>query len=339
VPSLTDALDRLPRARLATLPTPLEEGPVLPGGARLWVKRDDLTGLGMGGNKARKLEFLCGAAAAEGADTLVTVGAGQSNHCRMAAAAGAVLGMPVHLVLGGSPPREPAGNLLLDILFGAALHFPGTERWDELEAAAAALASKLRAEGRRPSVMPIGGSTPVGACGFAAAADELTGQCAARGIAPTVVVHTTSSGGTHAGLLAGFAALRAEGQQVPRVMAIGVAKGVALDAGHATGLARACLQHLGLAADLVAAGDAAVDARFLGADYGVPTEAADEAIRWAARNGGWVFDRVYTGKGFAGLLGLAREGRFAPGDELVFWHTGGQPAVFAPGGAPAPGPS
>ena len=135
----------LPRARLATLPTPLERGPQLPGGARLWVKRDDLTGLGMGGNKARKLEFLCGAAIAAGARSLVTVGAAQSNHCRMTAAAGAVLGLEVHLVLSGERPDVATGNQLLSMMFGAQLHYTGApdSHWGELEIARESLTDEL----------------------------------------------------------------------------------------------------------------------------------------------------------------------------------------------------
>lgn len=132
---MQNVFDHLPRSRLATLPTPLEPGPRLPGGASLWMKRDDLTGLGMGGNKARKLEFLCGDAVGAGARSLVTVGASQSNHCRMTAAAGAVLGLDVHLVLSGDRPPTPVGNQLLSMLFGAQLHFTGAadSHWGELE--------------------------------------------------------------------------------------------------------------------------------------------------------------------------------------------------------------
>jgi 1-aminocyclopropane-1-carboxylate deaminase/D-cysteine desulfhydrase-like pyridoxal-dependent ACC family enzyme len=304
------ALAGLPHVRLATLPTPLEPGGPLPGGGRLWLKRDDLTGLGLGGNKARKLEFLCGQARQDGADTLVTVGAGQSNHCRMTAAAGAVLGLPVHLVLGGERPESPAGNLLLDVLFGAHLHFPGTTDWLELEAFAAVLADRLTSVGQRPATIPIGGSTPAGAMGFAAAAYELVEQCVAAGINPETVVHTTSSGGTQAGLVAGFAVLRAAGWAVPDVVAIGAAPGVVRDVEATVRLARACLERLGLDPGVVRDDDVVVDGRFLGDGYGVPTDAADDAIRWAARSGGWVLDRVYTGKGFAGLLHLAGEGRW-----------------------------
>jgi 1-aminocyclopropane-1-carboxylate deaminase/D-cysteine desulfhydrase-like pyridoxal-dependent ACC family enzyme len=329
------ALAAPPRVSLATLPTALEPGPTLPGGARLWVKRDDLTGLGMGGNKARKLELLCGAAQAEGADTLVTVGAGQSNHCRMTAAAGARLGWPVHLVLGGDAPATPAGNQLLSTLFGAEAHFPGVTAWPALEEAKDAVAADLRAAGRHPYAIPIGGSTPVGAVGFAAAFVELRDQCRAVNIAPRAVVHATSSGGTHAGLLAGRAVVAAAGDPVPDLLAFAVAKGILIDPGYTAELADAALDHVGIGDVRVDERDVHLDGGALGLDYGEPTAAADAALRWAARHGGWVLDRVYTAKAFAGLLALAEEGRWGEDDDVVFWHTGGQPALFAPGGAPA----
>ena len=328
------AMARLPRATLATLPTPLEDGGVLPGGAHLWVKRDDLTGLGMGGNKARKLELLCGSALAAGADTLVTVGAAQSNHCRMTAAAGAVLGLRVHLVLGGERPSEPTGNQLLSRLFGAITHHAGTDQWPELEEASRVVADGVRAHGGHPYLMPIGGSTDIGALGFALAFEELMGQCEQRGIGPGAIVHATSSGGTHAGLLAGRAVHRAAGRAVPTIAAIGVAKGVVLDATSTAALARAALAVIELAPALPDH-DAVIDPRWLGPDYAVPTAEADAATVWAARRGAWVLDRVYTAKAFAGMLGRAAEGEWGPGDEVVFWHTGGQPAVFAPGGLAA----
>jgi 1-aminocyclopropane-1-carboxylate deaminase/D-cysteine desulfhydrase-like pyridoxal-dependent ACC family enzyme len=332
---LNAAIAARPKAALATLPTPLEEGPLLPGGARLWVKRDDLTGLGMGGNKARKLEHLCGVALAEGADTLVTVGAGQSNHCRMTAAAGARLGLDVHLVLGGTAPERPAGNQLLSALFGARAHHAGTDDWGELERAKDALAEELRASGRRPFAIPIGGSTAVGAVGFAAAFVELVEQAAGAGCRPRAVVHATSSGGTHAGLLAARAATAAAGDpDLPEVVAVAVAKGVLLEAGFAAELAGETLALLGLYDVAVDPADVHVEGSALGDDYAVPTPEADDALLWAAHHGGWVLDRVYTAKAFAGLLALAAAGRWGPGDDVVFWHTGGQPALFAPGGAP-----
>jgi len=336
-----ERFDHRPRSRLATLPTPLERGPGLPGGARLWVKRDDLTGLGAGGNKARKLEFLCGEALRDGARSLVTVGAGQSNHCRMTAAAGAVLGLEVHLVLSGDRPAVATGNQLLSALFGAQLHYVGCppHHWGELAIAGELLTDELAAAGAAPHSIPIGGSTAVGALGYAAAYVELVEQCAVAGIRPRAVVHTSSSGGTHAGLVAGRAVLRAAGaDDLPDVLAIGVAKGVNAGLPDVAELAAGTLDLLDADPDSVTAADVEIDPRWIGDDYGVPTAAGDEAIRWAAVHGGWVLDRTYSGKGMAGLLGNAVAGRWRSGEDVVFLHTGGLPTVFAPGGAPS-GPS
>jgi 1-aminocyclopropane-1-carboxylate deaminase/D-cysteine desulfhydrase-like pyridoxal-dependent ACC family enzyme len=330
--------DHLERATLATLPTPLEAGPVLDGPdgqtTRLWVKRDDLTGLGGGGNKARKLEFLCGDALAHGARALVTVGAAQSNHCRMTAAAGARLGLETHLVLSGDRPDEATGNQLLSMLFGAQLHFTGADErhWGELEIARESLTDELTAAGLQPYAIPIGGSTAVGALGYAAAFVELLDQLDVAGVEPGHVVFTSSSGGTHAGLLAGRAAAAHGGRRVPDVVAIGVAKGVNVGVPDVTELANHTLSLMGSTA-IVAPEDVHVDARFIGADYAVPTPDGDAAIDWAARHGGWLMDRTYSGKGLSGLLGLAAEGRF--GGDVVFVHTGGWPALFAPGGLPS----
>lgn len=327
----------IPRATLATLPTALERGPVLPGGARLWVKRDDQTGLGAGGNKARKLEFLCGEAIATGADSLVTVGAGQSNHCRMTAAAGAVLGLETHLVLAGERPDELYGNQALAARFGAHLHFTGAHEshWGELEIAREALLAELADQGLRPHGIPIGGSTPVGALGYVVAFAELIEQCRTAQVTPRAVVVTSSSGGTHAGLVAGRAWWRAVtgDESLPEVVAVGVARGVNAGSPDTAELAQAALRHAGLPGD-VGAGDVELDPRWIGDDYAMPTDAGDDAIHWAARRGGWVLDRTYTGKGLSGLLGMASEGRWGAGDDVVFVHTGGMPAVFAPGGSP-----
>jgi D-cysteine desulfhydrase family pyridoxal phosphate-dependent enzyme len=353
---LQGAIASRPRCRLATLPTPLEPGPLLHGGTRLWIKRDDLTGLGMGGNKARKLEFLCGAALAEGADCLVTVGAAQSNHCRMTAAAGAVLGLEVHLVLGAedattpaepgsagteiqrgarTPTVAPTGNRLLSAMFGATQHVTDTADWEKLFADAFDLADELHAAGRRPYVIPAGGSTPVGACGYVAAFAEIHEQCQLLGIRPSAIVHATSSGGTNAGLVAGRALIAAAGRPVPDVISIAVAKTAAVDDPDATrALAQACLGVLGIGDIEIAEKDVVIVHGFMGAEYATPTADADAAIQWAARRGAWVLDRIYTGKALAGLLSLADHGgRWGVGEDVVFVHTGGQPAVFAPGGA------
>jgi len=320
-----------PRIRLATLPTPLEPGPEFLGGPRLWVKRDDLTGLGMGGNKARKLEFLCGQALVDGATCLITVGAGQSNHCRMTAAAGAVLGLETHLVLAGDRPAVLEGNQLLSDRFGAHLHFTGagSAEWGTLEIAREALTDELSALGLRTSSIPIGGSTAIGSLGYVVAFDEIMSQCREAGFVPRAIVFTSSSGGTHAGLVAGRAAWRASrpGEALPDVVAIGVAKGVVAGWPSVGELAREALAVAGLPGE-VGEDDVEVDGRWLGIDYAIPTAESCAARGWAARNGAWVVDDVYTAKGMAGLLGNIEQGRWGVDDNVVFVHTGGQPEVF-----------
>ena len=291
-----------PRVRFATLPTHLERGPILAGQSRLWVKRDDLTGLGMGGNKVRKLEFLCGAAVAAGANCLITVGAGKSNHCRMTAAAGAVLGLEVHLVLAGDRPAVREGNQLLSERFGAHQHFTGAgpSEWGLLEIAREDLTDELSAQGLRPYSIPIGGSTAVGALGYIVAYQEIVEQAKALKISPKTIVFTSSSGGTHAGLVAGRAYARAIGKVdvLPNLLAIGVAKGVIAGYPSVKELAQEALTIAGLPG-VVVNEDIEVDARWLGEDYAIPTEASRAAITWAAHNGAWVLDDVYTAKGMA----------------------------------------
>lgn len=299
------------------------------------VKRDDLIGLGMGGNKVRKLEFLCADARRRGADTVVTVGAAQSKHLRLTAAADAVLGLPTHLVLGGEPPDLFAGNQLLAALFGAVLHYPGTDDWKQLESHMHELVRELTGEGRTPYQIPIGDSTPVGVLGFAAGWLELMDQCVALAVVPAAIVHASSSGGTHAGLLAGRAACDDTDVPPPDIVAIGVAKQPVDLAVKSATLASEALDALGIDTD-VPQQAVTVDGRWQGYGHAIPTTDADDAVRWAACKAALVLDRVYTGKAFAGLLGAGREGRWGPDDTAVFWHTGGQPAVFAPGGAPPP---
>lgn len=325
------AWNGIPRVRLATLPTPLEAGPTLANGPRLWVKRDDLTGLGMGGNKARKLEFLCGRALADGATCLVTVGAGQSNHCRMTAAAGAVLGLETHLVLAGDRPAVLEGNQLLSDRFGAHLHFTGAgpAEWGSLEIAREALTDELTAQGLVATSIPIGGSTAVGSVGYIVAFDEIMTQCRDAGFVPRAIVFTSSSGGTHAGLVAGRAAWIAAhpGEMVPDIVAIGVAKGVVAGFPSVAELARDALSVAGLTGT-VDDDEVEVDGRWLGPDYAIPTAESRAARGWAAHNGAWVVDDVYTAKGMAGLLGNIEQGRWGTDDDVVFVHTGGQPEVF-----------
>jgi 1-aminocyclopropane-1-carboxylate deaminase/D-cysteine desulfhydrase-like pyridoxal-dependent ACC family enzyme len=301
---------------LATLPTHLERGPILAGQSQLWVKRDDLTGLGMGGNKA---------------DCLITVGAGQSNHCRMTAAAGAMLGLEVHLVLAGDRPKVLEGNQLLSERFGAHQHFTGAgpSEWGLLEIAREDLTEELSAQGLKPYSIPIGGSTAVGALGYIVAYQEIVEQAVALNLSPKTIVFTSSSGGTHAGLVAGRAHMRAIGRTevLPNLLAIGVAKGVVAGFPSVKDLAQESLAIAGLSGEVLNE-DVEVDARWLGEDYAIPTDDSRAAITWAAHNGAWVLDDVYTAKGMAGLIGNAAQGRWASGDDVIFIHTGGSPEVF-----------
>ena len=325
------AQPKINRVALATLPTPLESGGKLQSGANLWVKRDDLTGLGVGGNKARKLEFLCGEALNNNATCLVTVGAAQSNHCRMTAAAGARLNLPTHLVLSGVKPKRLEGNQMLSSMFGAQLHHTGFEAndWANLETARNTLTEELISDGQRPHSIPIGGSTAVGAIGYAVAFDEIITQCESQDFVADAIVFTTSSGGTHAGLIAGLIRARANNPQkvLPKVIGIGVAKGVALNAIRVAELANQTLTLLDEPTRATLE-DVIIDANYMGSDYAMPTQAAAEATTWAAHRGAWVLDPVYSAKGFSGLLGRDAKGEFAADSNIVFIHTGGLPSLF-----------
>ena len=326
------AQPKITRITLATLPTPLEDGGKLPSGAHLWVKRDDLTGLGVGGNKARKLEFLCGHAIDNGAKSLVTVGAAQSNHCRMTAAAGARLGLPTHLVVSGEKPSRLEGNQLLAAMFGATLHHTGLADtdWSSLESFRAQLTQQLVDRGEKPQSIPIGGSTAVGAIGYALAFDEIIAQCAKLNIVADAIVFTTSSGGTHAGLVAGLVRARVSDRlkHLPKIIGIGVAKGVALNSRSITDLANETLMLLGETSRATDK-DVVIDPNYMGSDYAVATQAATDAAKWAALRGAWVLDAVYSAKGFSGLLGLDAKNEFGSDANVVFIHTGGLPSIFA----------
>ncbi len=306
------------RISLAQLPTPLDEAPRLSEalGVRLLVKRDDLTGLALGGNKARKLEYLAADARARGCDTLVAAGGAQSNFARMTAAAAARLGMGCHLVLSGTSPAQVSGNLLLDRIFGATLHFAGSGDWRVLEAGVAKLSEDL-GPGAYP--MPIGGATAVGALGYVEAADELMAQAAAP---PDWLVLADGSGGTHAGLLAALPA------QV-KILGVDVARPPVPHRDRVPDLAA---QTAKLAGRPLPGGELhLVD--HTGAKYGAVTDESLAAIRLAARTEGLLLDPVYSGKAMAGLQAAVREGRIS--GTVVFLHTGGAPALFADGYAGA----
>ncbi len=320
--TLTDAV---PRLGFAHLPTPLEALPRLSqhlGGPRLLVKRDDQTGLATGGNKARKLEFLAATAQAQGADTLVTGGAVQSNHSRQTAAAAARLGLHCVLVLRGDPPSAvPHGNLLLDRLVGAEVRFVQGPLTEALPATVEA----LREAGRRPYLVPYGGSNAVGATGYVAAMEELMAQLQARTERVDYVLFASSSGGTQAGLVVGARALGFEGQ----IIGISVDQPAADLRAHVAQLANATAAHLQLAHTFTA-GDVNVNDAYVGAGYGVMGELERHAIHTLARTEGLLLDPVYTGRAFGGLLDLIDRGALEQDATVLFWHTGGTPALFAP---------
>ena len=299
------------------------------------MKRDDLTGLAFGGNKTRKLEFLVAAAIAGGADTLLTAGAAQSNHCRQTAAAAAKAGLHSHLLLGGTAPREPQGNLLLDIPLGARIHWGGDDRRGEgLDGIAAA----LRREGRRPCVIPYGGSSPLGAAGYFAAMEELMAQTRAAGESIDAIVFASSSGGTHAGILAGARALGFGGA----VRGIAVEKGDPAGAPFAGRILSLAVETLRLCAPECrppGAQDVLLETRFSGDGYGVVGPREREAIRLLARLEGILLDPVYTAKAMGALIAMIAAGEFAPGTTVLFWHTGGATALFASTADVLPGPA
>jgi L-cysteate sulfo-lyase len=326
-----DGGDDVEPVRLGTWPTPLEPAPRLAVrlGLRpddLWIKRDDLTGLGGGGNKVRKLEYTCAVALAEGATTLVTTGAAQSNHARLTAAAACRLGLGAVLVLAGGPPESGTGNLTLNALLGAHLVWAGD---DGMDAVVAKVVDDLRVRGRRPSVIPFGGSNAVAARGYAAGGAELREQLAAD---PAHVVVAVGSGGTMAGLVAALGASRVLGVDsgaVPdsRERVAGMLGG--MPAGHDPGEMLAGYDRAGTLAGHDPAGRTLrLRGDQVGPGYGMLTPAARAAMRDAARCEGLILDPVYTAKALAGLAAAVRDGDIRPGERTVFVHTGGLPGLF-----------
>ena len=316
--------DDQPRVAIAHLPTPLEPLPRLTaqlGGPELWVKRDDQTGLATGGNKARKLEFLVADALSRDADMLITAGAAQSNHARQTAAAAAKFGLACTLVLRGGEPTETQGNLLLDRLLGAQVVWAGKQ---PLPDAMEQTAVELDVAGRRSYVVPYGGSSPVGACGYVAAMEELLAQSAARDLAFDHIVFPSSSGGTQSGLAVGAQALGYRG----RVLGISVDQPAAALRQLLAPLASATANLLGLEIS-PSPDDFDIDDGYLGEGYGVMGDLERDAVHAAARTEGLLLDPVYTGRAFGGLLDLIRQGTFHSGEKVLFWHTGGTTGLFA----------
>jgi L-cysteate sulfo-lyase len=325
-PSLPD-LPELPHVRLLDGPTPLQPLPrlseALGGRVQLWIKREDLGPLAFSGNKLRNLEFLLGAALADGADTVVTSGRRWSNHCRLTAAAGAKLGLRVESVVSG-PPVGRSTNLKLIELIGARVHQASSEDRAEREALVARVADDARAAGRLVKVLPIGGSESTGAWGHVLAAVELAEQAAAAGFHPNAIVLPSATGGTQAGLVVGSEIAFAP---PPRVVGIVVARPAAELRPVVKSLAGELASLAGIAAPLQRI---ELDEAQLGDGYGLPTRAASGAMLQLARTEGILVDPVYTAKALAGLIALVAAGEI-DGGHAVFWHGGGLPALFEAG--------
>jgi D-cysteine desulfhydrase family pyridoxal phosphate-dependent enzyme len=309
------------RVRFAHLPTPVEELPRLSavlGGPRILVKRDDQTGLAFGGNKTRKLEFLVAEAREQGTDTLISAGAVQSNHCRQTAAAAAKFGFACILILTGEHPKTASANYLLDGILGASI-IHVADRVDRDRVLKETFDREVEA-GRRPYLVPYGGSSPTGVLGYAFAMDELIKQEAGA----DWIVFATSSGGTHAGLILGQRKFGYRG----RILGISIDESVDWIKARVSGLASETSERMG---DRIEFGEADVAANdeYCRAGYGVVTEMEREAVRLFATTEGLLLDPVYTGRAAAGLLDLIRKGYFKREETVLFWHTGGQPALFA----------
>ncbi|MDO8681245.1 MAG: D-cysteine desulfhydrase family protein [Acidobacteriota bacterium] len=329
------ALARQPRIPLAVLPTPIYDATrlrdALGGPARcprVLIKRDDLTALGLGGNKARKLEYLVADAQSQGAATLITTGAVQSNHARMTAAAACVAGMRCVLVLT-TTVDEPAmaGNLLLDRLYGASVRLvPSVDPMlavGQDEAVVAEVVADEEAAGRRPYVIPIGGSSGIGVFGYVGGTAELVEQLDAMGVSPTRLYFASGSRGTQAGLTLGAKLCGASYE----VTGIAVSAGEPEKIERAKRIANDAATRLGLT-ERVDLPDLVTDQGFIGEGYGIPTDAGLEAIRVLARTEAILLDPCYTSKGMAALIQHVRAGKLSPAETVVFLHTGGMPALF-----------
>ena len=316
------AVRALPSLPLAPYPSPVEElsrlRRALGGGPRVLVKRDDALPFAFGGNKVRKMRLIGADAQAQGADTLITAGGIQSNHARVTAATASTLGMQCVLVVNGSKPGKPTGNALLDHLLGAKVNYVATR--EERSVAMQTIADDLRRAGRRPYVIPIGASTPLGAAAFAQAIDELIEQ----GVMPDAIVHATSSGGTQAGLVAGCVAR----QLHTRVIGVSADESSASLTTTIRTIVKGLAPMLDISAQALQGAAIEVDDGFVGGGYGVATPQSTEALELTARTEAVFLDHTYTAKAMAGLIERVRRGEFSDNETVLFWHTGGQVALF-----------
>jgi len=323
-------LTSFPRVPLAHLPTPLEFLPNLTkqlGGPEIWVKRDDCTGLATGGNKTRKLEFSMGEALEKGADTIITVGAVQSNHVRQTAAAACKLGMKCevlleHRVVDASELYRTSGNVLLDRIFGANLR--EFDKGTDFDAEMENVADEVRASGGVPYIVPGGASNPVGALGYVGCGEELLQQFEEQDLKIDRIVTATGSAGTHGGLVVG---LRASGSDLP-ILGIGVNAPQDVQEERVFNLACETAELVGKPGCVVRE-DIIADCNYIGPGYGEPTDSMNEAVLMLARLEGLLFDPVYSGKALAGMIDYVREGRFGDDEKIVFLHTGGSAGLFA----------
>ncbi|OCQ23191.1 D-cysteine desulfhydrase [Pseudoalteromonas luteoviolacea] len=318
-------LNDLPKAQLGFFPTPIVSLKNLSrhlGGPEILIKRDDLTGLALGGNKTRKLEFIIGDAIKQGCDSVITAGAQQSNHCRQTAAAAAQLGLECHLLLGGIQPDQINGNLLLDKLFGAHIHWAKENRKGE---DIPSVRETLVAQGKKPYLIPYGGSNELGACGFVNAGIELSSQITSDKISH--IFFASSSGGTHAGLMISKSLLKASYKLV----------GVQIDKDEQQGstfkeqvhnLANQTCQFLGLDISYEH-NDVVLEDKYLGDGYGVIGVAEQQAIELLAQTEGILLDPVYTGRAMAALIDKVQSGELDNTKQVLFWHTGGAPSLFS----------
>jgi len=311
----------IPRIHFAHLPTPIEELPRLTeylSGPKILVKRDDQTGLAFGGNKTRKLEFLVAEALEQGAKMLITGGALQSNHCRQTAAAAARFGLDCTLVLNGEMPAQSSANLLLDQLFGAEIVTVADRAYRDQTLQETF--DKATAAGRRPYLVPYGGSSPTGALGYAYAVEEFMKQ----NVKVDWIVFGTSSGGTHAGLVLGQRAFGYQG----KVLGISIDEPEEWLKTRVSTLASDAGEKMGERIDFTG-DDILANEEYCRAGYGVLTEAERESVKLFAKYEGVLLDPVYTGRAAAGMIDLIRKGFFKKEETVLFWHTGGQPALFA----------
>ena len=316
---------QIQKTSLGFFPTPLVELSRLShflGGPKIFMKRDDLTGLALGGNKTRKLEYILADALKQGCDTIITAGAAQSNHCRQTAAAAAQLNLECHLLLGGEAPSKVQGNLLLDHIFDAQIHWTGSNRKGE---DIARLFTQLTAAGKKPYVVPYGGSNELGAVSFIEAVAEIQQQQTANDFSH--VVFASSSGGTHAGLILGKHIYK----QSFELVGINIDK----DSNASLPFDQQIIQLVNSTAKLIGLDYAfspdqlILNSDYVGEGYGVIGAQENEAIALTAKYEGILLDPVYTGRAMAGLIHLIRSGNITKSDKVLFWHTGGAPALFA----------